>query len=59
MQLTGTKHYLVQMFSEGMDDFVMDEKTLKTMILEVLCEDHVGEFFRLARRNPQRICSGG
>jgi len=26
----GTKHYHVQMFSDGMDDFVMDEKTLKT-----------------------------
>ena len=22
-------------------------------------EDHVGDFLRLARRNPQRICSGG
>ena len=26
---------------------------------EVSCEDHVGGFLRLARRNPQRICSGG
>jgi len=25
----GTKHYPVRMFSDGMDDFVMDEKTLK------------------------------
>ena len=30
MQLMGTKHYPVRMFSDGMDDFVMDEKTLKT-----------------------------
>ena len=29
MQLMGTKHYPVRMFSTGMDDFVMDEKTLK------------------------------
>jgi len=29
MQLMGTKHYPVRMFSDGMDDFVMDEKTLK------------------------------
>jgi len=26
----GTKHYPVRMFSDGMDDFVMDEKTRKT-----------------------------
>jgi hypothetical protein len=26
---------------------------------EVSCEDHVGGFLRLAKRNPQRICSGG
>ena len=26
----GTKHYPVQMFSDGMDDLMMDEKTLKT-----------------------------
>jgi len=26
----GTKHYPVQMFSDGMDDFVMEKKTLKT-----------------------------
>ena len=26
----GTKHYPVRMFSDGMDDFAMDEKTLKT-----------------------------
>ena len=25
----GTKHYPVRMFSDGMDDFVMGEKTLK------------------------------
>ena len=25
----GNKHYPVPMFSDGMDDFVMDEKTLK------------------------------
>ena len=30
MQLMGTKHYPVRMFSDGMDDFVMDEKTLNT-----------------------------
>ena len=24
-----TKHYPIRMFSDGMDDFVMDEKTLK------------------------------
>jgi len=30
----------------------------KTAISEVSCEDHVGDFLRLARRNPQRICSG-
>ena len=30
MQLRGTKHYPVRMFSDVMDDFVMDEKTLKT-----------------------------
>jgi len=29
MQLIGTKHYPVRMFSDGMDDFVMDEKTVK------------------------------
>ena len=29
MQLMGTKHSPVRMFSDGMDDFVMDEKTLK------------------------------
>jgi len=26
----GAKHCTVRMFSDGMDDFVMDEKTLKT-----------------------------
>jgi hypothetical protein len=26
----GTKHYPVRMFSDGMDNFVMDERTLKT-----------------------------
>jgi hypothetical protein len=30
MQLMGAKHYPVRMFSDGMDDFVMNEKTLKT-----------------------------
>ena len=30
----GTKHYLIQVFSDGMDDFVMDEKTLETTISE-------------------------
>jgi len=30
MQLMETKHYPVRMFSDGMDDFVTDEKTLKT-----------------------------
>ena len=60
MQLMGTKHYLIQVFSDGMDDFVMDEKTLETTISEFSWEDHVGDFFfRLARRNTQRICSGG
>jgi len=29
MQLMGTKHYPVRMFYDGMDDFLMDEKTLK------------------------------
>jgi len=29
MQLMGTKHYPVRMFSDGTDDFVMDEKTMK------------------------------
>ena len=31
----------------------------KNAISEVLCEDHVGDFLRLARCNPQRICSRG
>jgi len=31
----------------------------KISISEVSCEDYVGDFVRLARRNPQRICSGG
>jgi hypothetical protein len=31
----------------------------KIAISEVSCEDHVGDFLRLARRNSQRICSGG
>ena len=30
MQLMGTKNYPVRMFSDGMDDFVIDEKTMKT-----------------------------
>ena len=59
MQLMGTKHYPVRMFSDGMDDFVMDKKTLEKKISEVSCEDHVGDFLRLAKPNPQRICSGG
>jgi len=29
MQLMGTKHYPVRMFSDSMDDFMMDKKTLK------------------------------
>jgi len=29
MQLMGTKPYPVRMFSDGMDDFVMDKKTMK------------------------------
>jgi len=29
MQLMGTKHYTVRMFSDGMDDFVTDKKILK------------------------------
>jgi len=31
MQLIGTKHYPVRMLSDGMDNFVMDEKTMKTI----------------------------
>ena len=31
----------------------------KIAISEVSCEDHVGDCLRLARRNPQRIYSGG
>ena len=31
----------------------------KTAISDVSCEEHFGDFLRLARRNPQRICSGG
>jgi len=31
----------------------------KNVISEVSCEDHVGDCLRLARRNPQRICSRG
>jgi len=31
----------------------------KIAISEVLCEDHAGDFLQMARRNPQRICSGG
>jgi hypothetical protein len=31
----------------------------KTVISEVSCDDHVGDFLQLARRNPQRICSEG
>jgi len=31
----------------------------KNAISEVSCEDHVDDFLRLARRNPQRICSRG
>ena len=31
----------------------------KIAISEVSCEDHFGDFLRLARRNPLRICSGG
>jgi len=31
----------------------------KIAISEVSCEKHVGDFLRLARRNPQRICSRG
>ena len=30
MQLMGTKQYPVQMFSDGMDNFRMDEKTMRT-----------------------------
>ena len=30
MQAMGTEHYPIRMFSDGIDDFVMDEKTLKT-----------------------------
>ena len=30
MQLMGTKHYPVRMFSDGTDDFMMDEMTMKT-----------------------------
>jgi len=45
MQLVGTKHYLIRVFSDGMGDFVIDEKTLQRTISEVSCEDHVGDFF--------------
>jgi hypothetical protein len=31
MQLTGTKHYPVRILSDGMDDFAMDERILKTI----------------------------
>ena len=31
----------------------------KIEISEVSCKDHVGDFLRLERRNPQIICSGG
>ena len=34
----GTPHYPVRLFPDGMDDFVMDEKTLKTTISEVSFE---------------------
>ena len=41
----------------------MDRRNLATAekiaISAVSCEDHVGDFLRLVRRNPQRICSGG
>jgi len=30
MQLMGIKHYPFRMFSDGIDDFVMDDETLKT-----------------------------
>jgi len=30
MKLMGTKHYPLRMFSDGMSDFVMDQKTLNT-----------------------------
>jgi hypothetical protein len=59
MQLMGTKHYPVGMCSNGMDDFVMDETTLKTTPGEVSREEHVGEFLRMTMCNPQRICPGG
>jgi hypothetical protein len=34
-------------------------KAEKIAISEFSCEEYVGDFLRLARRNPQRICSGG
>jgi hypothetical protein len=40
----------------GWRNFDMDEKIV---ISEVSCEDHVGDFLRLARSDPRRICSGG
>jgi hypothetical protein len=30
MQLMGAKHYPVRMFSDGMDEFVRNEKKMKT-----------------------------
>ena len=58
MQLMGNKHYPFRMFSDGMGwrNLATAEKIA---ISEVSCEDHVGDFLRLARRNPQRICSEG
>ena len=39
MQFMGTKHYPVLMFSDGMDDFMMDEKTLKDTLRKTVVED--------------------
>jgi hypothetical protein len=56
MQLMGTKHYPVRMFSDGMDDFVMDEKTLKTTpgvagLQEFRNDDNVEQISQLLLQN--------
>ena len=51
----GTKHCPVQMFSNGMDDFVMDEKTLKMTAgvagLQCRNDDSVEEISQLLLQN--------
>jgi len=56
MQLMGTKHYPVRMFSSGVDDFVMDEKTLKTTPrsgrpTECRSDNNVENIFQLLLQN--------